>query len=149
MGIKKCLSQAAQEVKPEASSLDNPWSSLRSGVTRGWKTKRKSTLEGSPKDSRDDRGRPLQGRQTGGGHTTPRSSCGMTEGYGKVKPPASTPAGKPRVPSGESAHPPSRGSRRQPYPSYSPLSLMPLHASKAIDNSDGSPFTPDNIPPQT
>ncbi len=34
-GIKKCLSQAVQEVKPEASSLDNPWSSLRSGVTRG------------------------------------------------------------------------------------------------------------------
>ena len=31
----KCLSQAAQEVKPEASSLSNPWSSLRSGVTRG------------------------------------------------------------------------------------------------------------------
>ena len=23
-GIKRCLSQAAQEVKPEASSLDNP-----------------------------------------------------------------------------------------------------------------------------
>ena len=35
LGIKKWLSQAAQEVKPEASSLDNPWSSLRSGVTRG------------------------------------------------------------------------------------------------------------------
>ena len=35
LGINKCLSQAAQEVKPEASSLDNPWSSLRSGVTRG------------------------------------------------------------------------------------------------------------------
>ena len=24
LGINKCLSQAAQEVKPEASSLDNP-----------------------------------------------------------------------------------------------------------------------------
>ena len=35
LGIRKRLSQAAQEVKPEASSLSNPWSSLRSGVTRG------------------------------------------------------------------------------------------------------------------
>ena len=35
LGIKKCLSQAAQEVKPAASSLSNPWSALRSGVTRG------------------------------------------------------------------------------------------------------------------
>ena len=34
-GIKKYLSQPVQEVKPEASSLDNPWSSLRNGVTRG------------------------------------------------------------------------------------------------------------------
>ena len=34
-GGNKCLSQEAQEVKPEASSLDNPWSSLRSGVTSG------------------------------------------------------------------------------------------------------------------
>ena len=35
LGIKKCLYQVAQALKPEASSLDNPWSSLRSGVTRG------------------------------------------------------------------------------------------------------------------
>ena len=35
LDIKNCLSQATQELKPEASSLDNPWSSLRSGVTRG------------------------------------------------------------------------------------------------------------------
>ena len=35
LDIRKFLSQAAQEVKPEASSLSNPWSSLRSGVTRG------------------------------------------------------------------------------------------------------------------
>ena len=35
LGIRKRLSQAAQEVKPEASSLSNPWSALRSGVTRG------------------------------------------------------------------------------------------------------------------
>ena len=30
-----------------------------------------STLEGSPKDSRDDGGRPLQGRRMGGGHPSP------------------------------------------------------------------------------
>ena len=35
LDINKCLSQPVQEVKPEASSLSNPWSSLRSGVTRG------------------------------------------------------------------------------------------------------------------
>ena len=34
-GIKKCLPQVAQEVKPEAPSFDNLWSSLRSGVPRG------------------------------------------------------------------------------------------------------------------
>ena len=27
----------------------------------------------------------------------------------------------------------------------STLQLVPPHASKSIDNSDGSPFTPDNI----
>ena len=35
LGIKKCLSQAVQELKPKASSFNNPWSSLQSGVTRG------------------------------------------------------------------------------------------------------------------
>ena len=68
----------------------------------------------------------------------------MTGGYGEVKPPASTPAGKPRGPACEPARPPSRGSRQQPCPLYSPLLLVPPHASKASGYSDGYPFIPSN-----
>ncbi|WP_155810044.1 hypothetical protein [Segatella baroniae] len=74
----------------------------------------------------------------------PRSSCGMTGGYGEVKPPASTPARKLRVPSCEPALLPSRGSRRRPWPSYRPCCPYLRMLQKSIGNSDGSPIKPDS-----